>query len=388
MYKNSLIMFVINVDWFFLSHYLSFALAAREHGASVTVVAGDTGKSEEIRSLGFGFVPLPISRSSLNPWVEARTLWFLWRLYRRLRPDLVHQVTIKPVIYGSLAARAAGNVPVANTISGMGHTFANIRGGRLTRPIVRTLYRAALAHSRSRTVFHNQDDLAYFTSYGLIKSNRTVVVPGSGVDCSVFQPVPEPEGSPTVMLASRMLWDKGVGEYVDSARSLHDKGCQARFVLVGDTDPGNPAAISTDQLETWVSEGVVEWWGFRGDMPKCLAEASIVVLPSYREGFPKVLLEAGACARPLVATDVPGCRGIVRHGENGFLVPPHDSAGLADAIHTLVQSPEMRQQFGRSARELVEREFTQEIVVQKMLDVYRELLGNQGLPTPLGAGVS
>lgn len=374
------ILFVVNVDWFFLSHRLPIARAARDAGAEVIVAAGDTGRGEEIEREGIKFVPLEISRGGTHLGREVRAVRELLRLYRRLRPALVHHVTIKPILYGSLAARLVPGTGAVNAISGLGYVFTkDVRAGML-RSLIRPLYRLALRNRRSRTIFQNPDDLAYCLSSGLVHAGQTVLIRGSGVDCSHFVLRPEAAGPPLVVLSSRMLWDKGVGDFVQAARLVREDFPEARFALVGAADPDNPKAVPKAQLRSWSEEeGIVEWWGFRRDIVDVLQQSSVVVLPSrYPEGVPKSLIEAAAVGRAIVATDTPGCREIVRDGENGLLVPPGDVPRLADAIGRLLADPIRRQQFGQSGRELVEREFAVEIVVEKTMHVYAELLRSLG----------
>lgn len=372
------ILFVVSVDWFFLSHRLPVARAARKAGLDVWVTAADTGKGDLIRQEGLHYVPLPMSRKSLNPFIEARTLVFLIHLYRQLRPDLTHHVSMKPVVYGSLAARLVRRAAVVNAISGLGFTFSSNKGAGALRSLMKPLMRIALHHPRSRTIFQNPDDLNRFVMSGLVRREQTVLIRGSGVDCTQFQATPLPTSDFIVILASRMLWDKGVGEFVKAARLVRAETPGIRFALVGPLDEENLRAVPVTQLESWTQEGVVEWWGHREDMPAVFSCASIVVLPTtYPEGVPKVLLEAAASARPIVATDVPGCREIVRPGVNGLLVPPHDSAALAEAIQSLLRSPELRERFSRAGREIAVEEFSENIVVEHTLRLYRDLLGNR-----------
>jgi len=232
----------------------------------------------------------------------------------------------------------------------------------------------ALSHPRSRTIFQNPDDRADFTRMGLVHQDVSVVIRGSGVDCAAFLVAPEPAGVPVVVLPARMLWDKGVREFVEAAHLLRAAGREARFVLVGAPDTGNREAIPVERLDAWTREGPVEWWGHRRDMAAVLAGASVVVLPTYGEGLPKVLVEAGAAGRPIVATDVRGCREVVRPGVNGLLVPARDSTALARAIERLLQSPELRARLGRAGRLLAETEFAESVVVRQTLAVYRQLL--------------
>ncbi len=373
------VVLVVNQDWFFLSHRLPIARGARDAGAAVTIVAGDTGQGAAIRAAGFDFVPLPISRKGISPWAEWVTLRFLRRTYKRLRPDLVHHVTLKPVIYGSLAARAVGNVAVVNALSGMGYAFSsnNLRA-RVLRPLLRRLLRLTLKYRGNRVILQNPEDLSDLKRMGAVRPEHVVVIRGVGVDAAQFQVTPERPGIPIVLLAARMLWDKGIHEFVEAARSLRTRGVPCRFVLVGEPDTGNPSAVPAERLRAWVREDVVEWWGQRADMPEVLAQASIVVLPTvYGEGVPKVLLEAAACGRPIVATDTRGCREIVRPGINGALVPPRDATALADAINSLLVSPDLRARYGRAGRDIAVREFAEEDSVRQTLDVYRSALGGR-----------
>ncbi len=259
MSRKTRLLLVVNSDWFFLSHRLPLAVAARRAGVEVIVVAGDTGKSTTIVDQGFQFVRLPLSRASTNPITDARTLLFLSRLYRRLRPDLVHHVTVKPIVYGSLAARLVGGFAVVNAVSGLAYTFSSDRlHAHVLRPLVTALYRLALRDGSSRTIFQNPNDRDDLIRMRIVRPEQAVLIRGSGVDCSVFVPSPEPTGVPVVMLPARMLLEKGVKEFVEAARLLAASGCKARFVLVGDADPENPGSISRAQLEEWVGQGSVE----------------------------------------------------------------------------------------------------------------------------------
>jgi len=232
-------------------------------------------------------------------------------------------------------------------------------------------------------VFQTREDCAQFTDASVVPRSDAVIIRGAGVDVSVFRPVSEPQGEIVVLLAARMLWDKGVGEFVEAVRLLKRRGVAFRAVVVGILDEGNPRAIPESQLRAWHDEGVVEWWGRRDDMPTVLALSHIVVLPTYYgEGVPKVLLEAAASARPIVTTAIPGCRDVVRDGENGFLVPPKDPRALGDAIATLVADPGLRERFGKRGRDIAVDEFRVEKVVEETLAVYRDLLGPRWPSTP------
>jgi glycosyltransferase involved in cell wall biosynthesis len=372
------ILYLVNVDWFFWTHRLPIARAVRDRGGEVWVAAAPTRFEPLLAEEGFRFVPVPFNRSGRRVDHEARTFLSVVGLLRSIRPDLVHNVTIKPVLYGSLAARLAGRPAVVNAIPGLGYVFL-ASGGKaaLRRGILRLAYRPALSGQRVRAIFQNPEDAALFAGDGLVGGERAVLIRGSGVDVEMFRPSPEPRGLPTVLMASRMLWDKGVGEFVEAAIRLRSRGVAARFVLAGDSDPDNPSSVPRERLAAWHGAGTVEWWGHRADMPSVLSLAHVVCLPSYREGLPKVLLEAAAAGRPIVTTDVPGCREVVRHGENGYLVPPRDPGALAAAIRRLVERPDERSRMGAASRSLAESEFRVEKVVESTLSLYGELLGER-----------
>ncbi len=370
------ILYVVNDAGFFLSHRLALAREAREAGYDVHVATPVTRAVEGIRAERFSFHAIPISRWGLRIWEEMGSLFALYRLYNSLRPDLVHHVTIKPVLYGGTMARLARVPAVVNVVTGLGYVFIS-RGlkGWLLRNSVKLVYRLALNHPNSRVVFQNPDDRETFVRNGLVDASAAVLIKGSGVDVNEFSPTPEPLGRPLVLLASRLLWDKGVGEYVEAARRLREEGVKARFVLVGDSDFGNPAMVMKGQLEAWHRSGIVEWWGHRDNMSAVFAQAHVVCLPSYREGLPKVLIEGAACGRPIVATDVAGCREIVHDEHNGLLVRPRDAVALADALRRLIENPSDRQRMGLRGREIVMTEFSLAKVIGDTLAVYRELLG-------------
>jgi glycosyltransferase involved in cell wall biosynthesis len=246
------------------------------------------------------------------------------------------------------------------------------------RKIVIFAYRSTFLAKNTVGIFQNPDDLKLFVGTGIIKSEKALLTLGAGVDTSRFIYLPEPVGSSTVILVSRMLWDKGIGEFVKAAEMLKKDGVNCHMVLVGKPDPENPTSISEETLRNWDSKGVVEWWGYREDMPKVFAQSNIVVLPTtYGEGVPKVLIEAASCGRAIVATDVPGCREIVRDNENGLLIPPHDPKSLASALKTLIGNAALRAKMGRYGRKIVETEFSEEIVVRQTMAVYEKLLSEK-----------
>ena len=366
------LLFFIAEDYYYWSHRRVLALAALAAGYDVVLVTRVGGLQSRIEADGVRVVPLAISRGGMNPLRDLRMLFRLIRIYREERPALVHHVAIKPVIYGSFAASIAGIPNVVNALAGLGFAFiSRTWRGRGLRLVVRLLLRATLR--RGILILQNQDDVSLLCRERLIDGDRIRLVRGSGVDLDRFQPAPALQpGPPVVVLPARMLWDKGIGEFVTAARRLRENGNTARFVLVGGRDEENPRGIDAATLQQWQREGMVEWWGHRDDMTAVFSQAIIACLPSYREGLPKALLEAAACGLPLVASDVPGCREVVRHGENGLLVPSHDAQALAGAIGDLLSDPVKRQCFGRASRALAEREFAQEAIVSRILAVYSE----------------
>jgi glycosyltransferase involved in cell wall biosynthesis len=370
------LLFVVTEDWYFASHRLPLAVAALQAGYAVALATRVDHHAELIRAQGIELFALRRwRRSSLNPLREIAAVVELAGVVRRWRPDVVHQVALKPVLYGAIASRLGGAKARVNALAGMGFVF--LPGSwlaRLLRPLVKLAFRWSLGGERAVTIVQNPDDAALLVNEGLIEASHVRMVRGSGVDLARFAPTPFAAGRPVAMLMSRMLWDKGVGEFVEAARQVRARGIDARFVLVGDPDMENPAAIPHEKLQQWNDEGVVEWWGQRDDAAAVLAQAQVVVLPSYREGLPKVLLEAAASGRPMIATDVPGCREVVEHGVTGLLVPPREAAPLATAMAELLGDSQRGAVMGQRARELAEREFGLPAVIDRTLAVYRELI--------------
>jgi glycosyltransferase involved in cell wall biosynthesis len=382
--RSARILMVVNVEWYFWSHRLALARALRDRGYEVIVAAGvERDRQSAIERDGFRFIPIGITRGDLRVSSEVKTFLALCRLYRAERPDLVYQTTIRPILYGSLAARLARIPRVLNAVPGLGYSFT-ARGFRaaIRRPAVAAAYRFALAGERTRVVFQTHDDLCRFVALGLVKPDRARVIRGSGVDIRAFAPTPEPDGPPIVLLASRLLWDKGVSEFVDAARRLRERSVSCRMVIVGTPDVNSPNAVPSAVLETWHNSGDVEWWGLRSDMGDVLSQSAIVTLPSYYgEGVPKILLEAAAAGRPIVTTDWPGCRDVVQHGGNGLLVQPRDPEGLADALERLLRNPGERAAMGARGRTLAEQEFEEGLVVGQVADLCADMLA----PSPGGA---
>lgn len=370
------VVFTVNAHEYTAAHRLPLLRAVRESGHEVEAVApANSAALSRLRSEGFPAHAVNLNRRGLRVWEELGAINELRRLYMGLQPDLVHQATIKPVIYGTIAARRAGVPAVVNAITGLGYVYtgADLKS-RMLRPVVNCLYRYAFRHGNQRFIFQNEDDRSVLEGLGAVSADESVLIPGSGVDVERFAPSPEPEGEPLVVLLARLLWDKGVGEFIDAARILRAEGPHARFALVGGLDEGNPSGIAEADIRRCVQDGVVEWWGASEDMPSIYRAAHVVVLPSYREGLPKVVIEGSACGRPVVTTDAPGCRDAVVDGETGYLVPVRDAQALAARIRTLLESRDLRQRMGEAGRRLVVERFSTERVVEATLKVYDELL--------------
>lgn len=375
------LLYVHNAVPYFLSHRLPVAKAAQAAGWTVHLAAPEPDEVSRARlsAEGIGFHPLPLSRRGMAPWQEIQSLLRLARLYREIRPDLIHLVTIKPVLYGALVARLLGAGSRVAMVPGRGYVFTTAGGtqGEILRAGVGLAYRLALGGANARVIFQNPDDRDFFVGQGWVDGGKTHVILGSGVDPARYRPLPRPaDGRSRVVFASRMLRDKGVAEFVAAARQLAGEGVAADFVLLGLPDPGNPDSHSEQELAAWHAEGAVQWWGFREDMPEILAATAIVCLPTaYGEGVPRILIEAAACGCALITADRPGCREIVQAGVNGLLVPPRDAPALADALRQLLSDPERCRRFGAAGRARVLAEFSEAHVIAQTLAVYAEMSG-------------
>lgn len=369
------LLFLVNNPAFFLSHRLPIAEGARAAGYDVHVATMDGPSVATVKAHGFQHHVIPMSRSGQNPLEELSSLYAFWKLFRRLRPDLVHAVTIKPVLYGGIAARLAGVPAYVAAVSGLGFIFMRREGGfDPLRMAATLLYRVALGHRNSRVVFQNANDRQELRRAGVVQPGQAVMVRGSGVDLQSYVSTPEPEGPPVAIMVSRLLTDKGVREYVEAARLTAGHSSGLSWVLVGAPDPGNPASITEDEFRAWQEEGVVTCLGEREDVAALYQNAHIAVLPSYREGLPRSLVEAAACGRAVVTTDVPGCRDAIEPGVTGLLVPVRDARALADAVVELAIDQVRRQHMGAAGRRLAEEAFDIDKVVQAHLAVYDQLL--------------
>jgi glycosyltransferase involved in cell wall biosynthesis len=376
--KKTHLLYFVSEDWYFVSHRLSLARAALEAGYDVTVVTRVRDHGDEIQRAGIRLIAFPLRRAGLNPLLEMSFLLRLWRIYRRVRPDIVHHVAMKPVILGTLAAKLAGVPGIVNALGGLGFVFSSSSlKARLLRPLMSVLLRFSLNSKHGVLILQNGDDSELLVKRGFVRRSAIRLVRGVGVDPTAYR-VDLPADNPClVILPARMLRDKGVYEFVAAARQLRDEGVPARFALVGEPDDENPASLKESELQGWAQEGLIEYWGWRDDMADVMVQSHVVCLPSYREGLPKVLLEAAASGRAIVTTDVPGCREVVRNGFNGLLVPMQDADALAQAIRTLVLDADKRRQFGLNGRQLAETEFSMQQSTAATLAIYSELGGSK-----------
>jgi glycosyltransferase involved in cell wall biosynthesis len=364
------ILLFANTDWYLYNFRLELALALRARGDEVVLVSPSGAYVSRLQELGFRWVGFPIARRGLNPLIEISTILRLFRLYRQEKPDLAHQFTVKCVLYGSIACSLLGTRSVVNSVEGLGYVFTEGMGTRRwLRYLVMLIYRLILPPTW--VIFQNPDDQSFFLKNHLVNPKRIIIIRSAGVDIQKFFPCPALKGPPLVVLPARLLWDKGVGEFVAAARQIRNTGLPARFVLVGDNDDGNPASVQLAQLRDWENEGVIEWWGWKENMEDVYAQAAIVCLPSYREGVPKTLIEAAACGRPIVTSDVPGCREVVRQGENGLLVPARDAGALAKALMDLLKSSHLRSEMGSRGRIIAEKEFSMDLVISQTFTFYQ-----------------
>lgn len=379
------LLIVVQEALFFTTHRLPVGRAMRQRGWAVHVAApDDSAIAASLAAEGFTFHPIPLIRSRQNPLAELRLLLVLFGLCLRLRPDLLHLVSVKPVVWGGVAARLLGLPAVVYAITGLGYVFIRTANGTISllRRLIEALYRLALAHGNSLTIFQNPDDLAVFEQRRLVSLDRTVMIRGCGVDMQVFEVQPEPaidaEHPPVAMFPARLLGDKGVREFVAAAEQLRAAGVTARLVLIGRRDPDNKTDIGEAQLQAWIDSGAVEYWGFSEDMPATLVRAHVIVMPSYREGLPRGLIEAAAIGRAIVTTDAPGCREVVRHEENGLLVPVGDGPAVAAAIRRLLEDSVLRQRLAARGRAIAEEEFSVDQFVDASLNAYDRVLRMQG----------
>ena len=369
------VLFVITEDWFFHSHFLDRAKYIASSGGTVGIATRFSIHEEELRDLGFELFPIDFSRRGLNPITEFITALKIRRIVRRFKPDIAHNIALKPVVTGTFGELLGGQGAVINALVGMGYIFTSTdTRASVVKPILSRILKFLLRSNSVHVVIENPDDLNSLVDEGFVRKSQISLIRGAGVDLIAFPFQPEATGPVVVTMVSRILRDKGVLEFIDSASQLQSKMPEVKFQIVGEPDLGNPSAIQQSEIDSWESLPNVKYLGRRSDIADILKGSHIVCLPSYREGLPKSLLEALSSGRPIITSDVPGCREVCEDGVNGLLIPARDSIALSDAIEKLAINPELRQAMGRAGRMRAESEFSSELVCTQTLDLYRRLM--------------
>lgn len=373
-------LFFANTDWYLYNFRLATALRLKADGHHVVMLSPPGDFGVRFAAHGFRWITLPMNRASLNPLREVATLYRLVRVLRTEKPDLLHNFTLKCAIYGALAARLARIGATVNAVAGMGYVFTSHKiKARILRPLVKALLRIALGGRHSLLILQNPDDATAFIAEGIVAPEKIRIILSSGVDVTRFHPVKRPAGGHghlRVLLAARLLWEKGIQEFVDAAVLLREQGRDTEFILAGMPDTGNPHSVTLAQVQQWSDAGLVHWLGHVEDMPALLNTVDLMALPSYyREGVPKSLIEAAACGLAIVTTDLPGCREVVtQHEFDGLYVEPRNPSALAERINQLDDDRELLSRLGHCARQKVMIDFDERLVIQRTLNVYAELL--------------
>lgn len=362
---------VSRCSWTLYKFRLPLMEYMQKQGYRVIAVANDDPEfTQKIKDAGFEYFPVIISASSMSPFADLKLIFDLKRLYQAEHVDIVQHFTIKPVIYGSMAARLAGICNIV-TITGLGHVF--VTGKWWLRMIVLMLYRLALSKAQY-VFFQNPDDQQFFRANKLVRVKQTGLIKGSGVDTDILKPdMQAGHTSLHFLMVSRLTREKGIGEFISAAKSIKQKYPEVRFSVVGDIDPYNPTSISADEIRQCHDAGILNWHGYQDDVQQYIHQSQVVVLPSYREGTPKTLLEAAACGKAIIATDVPGCREVVRHKVNGLLVAAKDAKALATAMEYMITHQEHLEAMGKAGRLRMETEFAQDIIFRQTLETYQQV---------------
>ena len=369
------VLFVITEDWFFHSHFLDRAKYIASSGGTVGIATRFSIHEEDLRNLGFELFPIDFSRRGLNPITEFITALKIRRIVRRFKPDIAHNIALKPVVTGTFGELLGRQGVVINALVGMGYIFTSTdTRASVVKPFLNRILKSLLRSKSVHVVIENPDDLNSLVDDGFVRKSQISLIRGAGVDLNAFPFHPEVAGPVVVTLVSRILRDKGVLEFIDAASQLQTRVPEVVFQIVGEPDLGNPSAIPQSEIDSWKSLSNVKYLGRRSDIADILKGSHIVCLPSYREGLPKSLLEALSSGRPIITTDVPGCREVCEDGVNGLLIPARDSIALSDAIEKLAINPELRQAMGRAGRKRAESEFSSELVCTQTLDLYRRLM--------------
>ena len=368
------ILFIVSEDWYFVSHRLHLATTAINNGYEVTLLSRVSKHQEFIRSLGIKTINWPLERRSLNPLRELISIYHIVHKVRSLKPNLVHAVGMKPIVYTGLSKLFFSVDGIVLALGGLGFIFRSSRASaKFIRVFVIPIFRLMLLNSNIRLIIQNRDDGQILENMNIAKREKIRLIRGAGVSVKDFFPKNVQNEIPLVILPARMLWDKGVEDFVNCAQRFYSNKASVRFALIGNPDPQNPESIPDAQLKQWVESGIVEWWGNQDNMLKIYHMADIVCFPSYHEGFPKALLEAASCELPIVSYDVSGCREIVKDNVNGFLVPFKDENALFIAVLELLENPKLRSKFGKMGRKMVMEEFTQEKIASETIRVWGEI---------------
>ncbi|WP_066015303.1 glycosyltransferase family 4 protein [Endozoicomonas atrinae] len=372
------ILYLVTEDWYFTSHRLNLAIQAKKNNSNVVVVCNVSGHSKLIESTGARVISLKHwDRTGINPLSEIKAIFEIIKIYHKEKPDIVHHIAQKPVLYGSIAALFSNINVKVNAVAGMGFVFSSDScKARLLRPFFQFFYSLLFRRNRTALIVQNEDDQAFFVTNKLVSTNKVSLIRGAGIDVDEFYPVEEPSGVVVIALVARMLSSKGVPEAIQAARLLKQQGVDFRLDLVGDPDLLNPESVTEAELRAWHDEGVVNWVGRQTDIAKVWQNSHIALLPSHREGTPKSLLEAAASGRPMVTTDVPGCRQLVINGVTGLMVPRESPADLAVALKRLIEDQELRVSMGIAARSDMLKRYSSEIVTKKTFELYDSLLAS------------
>ncbi len=368
------VLFFANTDWYLYNFRRSLISAVQSEGHEVVLVSPSGKYVEKLQQQGFSWQALNMERQSLNPLKELLVLFRLIQIYRKERPDVVHHFTLKCVMYGMVAALFSSAKVKINAITGLGYIFtAKSIKARILKPVVWLVMKFLLNNRYSKVIVQNSDDYTFLKKSGLVKDKALLLIRGSGVNTSLFSPEMKQKAkdSLTVLMATRLLIDKGVREYVAAAEQIKKNKQEVTFLLAGEPDSGNPSSITNGEVAEWKESGVVQLLGHVDQVGELLKTADIVVLPSYREGLPRILIEAAAFALPIVTTDAPGCREIVTHGENGYLVPIKNESQLVTYIETLIESPSLRENMGQAGRKKVEELLDERIVIEETIKTYQ-----------------
>lgn len=370
------LLFIVAEDRLFIRHRLELGEELIKRGYKLGLAAQDFGYTEKLIQAGITFFPVPFARDSLSPLSIARAAHHLRKVISQFKPQILHAVALRPVLITHLARRGFA-IPVVNAITGMGSLFSgelNSFKYQVTRGVVQHWLKIALWHAQTWNVFQNAEDLREANAAALCPSPTAVLIPGVGVNCADWSPQEEPHQQPPVLLfVGRLLRDKGLRELVEASRILKGRGVEHVLQIAGENDPANPNSFSLDELETWTRVPGLQLLGWRNDVLPLMTQANLIVLPSYREGLPKTLLQAGVAARAVVTSDTIGCREIIKHNENGLLVPPRNPEALADALQLLLRHPQLRTRLASRLREDVAANFSLDKVASQFLDLFQKI---------------